>query len=73
MKFILTMTGRGLITLPAALRKQLGLKENDQFSAELTADGILLKPVATVPIEIYSADRLEEFASMERELSKAMK
>ncbi|RPI67709.1 MAG: AbrB/MazE/SpoVT family DNA-binding domain-containing protein [Ignavibacteriae bacterium] len=73
MKHILTMTERGLITLPSSLRKQLGLKGNDQFQADITSEGILLRPVATVPIEVYSADRINEFAAEEQKLAKAMK
>lgn len=72
MKFLLTVSGRGLITLPAKLRKALGLKAEDQLIAETTSEGLLLRPAVTLPVEIYSQERVAEFDAAEAELQKAL-
>jgi AbrB family looped-hinge helix DNA binding protein len=41
MKATVTITSRGVITLPAKLRQALGLKANDQLIAETTPEGLL--------------------------------
>lgn len=68
MKATLTITSRGVITLPAKLRHALGLKPDDQLIAETTPDGLLLRPAVTLPVEIYSAEREREFDVGEAEL-----
>jgi AbrB family looped-hinge helix DNA binding protein len=73
MKATLTITGRGVITLPSQFRKALGIFAADQLIAETTADGILLRPAVTLPIEMYSAERLDEFAGAEAELAAVLK
>lgn len=40
----LPIRNKGQITLPAKLRRKLGLEEGDFVEVEETADGILLKP-----------------------------
>ena len=69
MKATLTITERGVITLPAKLRSALGLSANDQLIAETTPEGLLLRPAVTLPIEIYSDDRVREFEAAEAELA----
>ena len=69
MNTTLTITSRGVISLPAALRRAIGLKANDQLIAEATPDGILLRPAITVPLEIYSDVRINEFEAGEAELA----
>ena len=60
------LTERGTITLPATMRKALGLAGKQQLIVETTDDGaILLRPAAIVPIETYSEERIAEFASEE--------
>ena len=73
MKTTLTITERGVITLPAKLRQAMGLAANDQLSAETTPDGLLLKPAVTLPIEMYSDERLREFDAAEAELAAVLK
>jgi len=68
MKTTLSITARGVITLPAKLRKALGLSADDQLIAETTPEGLLLRPAVTLPIELYSDDRLREFDEAEAEL-----
>ena len=72
MKTTLTLTSRGVVTLPAKIRRALGLKPDDQLIAETTAEGLLLRPAVTLPIEIYSAKRIREFDDAEAELAKVL-
>ena len=72
MKTTLTITERGVITLPAKLRHALGLSANDQLIAETTPDGLLLRPAVTLPIEMYSEGRLREFEAAETELATVL-
>ena len=65
MKTTLTITSRGVVTLPAKLRREMGLKANDQLIAETTAEGLLLRPAVTLPVEIYSEERVREFDEAE--------
>lgn len=41
---------KGQVTLPAAIRKQLGIKKGDLVAVEATADGVLITPRAVVAI-----------------------
>jgi len=72
MKTTVTVTSRGVITLPAKLRQALGLKAEDILIAETTPEGVLLRPAVTLPVEIYSAARVREFDEAEAELKKAL-
>lgn len=72
MKTTLTMTERGVITLPAKLRKALGLSADDQLIAETTSEGLLLRPAITLPIEMYSEARLREFDEAEADLAAVL-
>ena len=70
MKTTVTITRRGVITLPAKLRQALGLKGDDHLIAETTPEGLLLRPAVTLPIEIYSPAREREFDAAEAELAE---
>jgi len=72
MKTTLTVTRRGVVTLPAKLRKALGIKADDQLIAETTPEGLLLRPAVTLPIEMYSETRIREFDQAETELEKTL-
>ncbi len=72
MKATLTITSRGVVTLPAKLRQVLGLKADDQLIAETTPEGLLLRPAVTMPIELYSAEREQEFDAAEAQLAAAL-
>lgn len=72
MKATLTITSRGVVTLPAKLRNAMGLKADDMLIAEMTSEGILLRPAVTLPIESYSAARVREFDQAEAELAKVL-
>lgn len=47
--------------IPATLRRRFCLEDGAQVIAEETKDGVLIRPAATIPIEIYSAERKAEF------------
>lgn len=72
MQATLTITSRGVVTLPAKLRQAMGLKADDQLIAETTPEGLLLRPAVTLPVEIYSDKRVAEFDEAEAELAAAM-
>ena len=69
MKATLTITSRGVVTLPAKLRQALGLKADDQLIAETTPDGLLLRPAVTLPVELYTPEREREFDAAEADLA----
>jgi len=69
MKTTVTITSRGVITLPAKLRQALGLKADDQLIAETTPEGLLLRPSFTLPLEMYTPEREREFDDAEAELA----
>ena len=73
MKATLTITRRGVVTLPSKLRQALGLKAYDQLIAETTPDGLLLRPAITLPLEIYSEKRIRELDEAEAELDKVLR
>jgi antitoxin PrlF len=72
MKATLTLTNRGVVTLPAKLRRALGLRADDQLIAETTPEGLLLRPAVTLPVEIYSEKRIREFDAAEAQLTKVL-
>jgi len=69
MKTAITITERGVITLPAKLRRALGLMADDILIAETTPEGLLLRPAVTLPVEIYTEERMREFDESEAELA----
>lgn len=69
MKANVIISSRGVITLPAKLRQALGLKAEDHLIAETTPEGLLLRPAVTLPVEMYTPERVREFAAAEQELA----
>lgn len=61
-----------MVTLPARLRQALGLKGDDQLIAETTPEGLLLRPAVTLPIELYTPERVREFDAAEAELAAVL-
>ena len=72
MKAIVTITSRGVVTLPARLRQALGLKADDQLIAEATPEGLLLRPAVTLPLEAYTPQREREFDEAEADLATVL-
>lgn len=73
MKATVTVTSRGVVTLPLGIRKALGIKADDTLIAETTPDGLLLRPAVTLPVEIYNDKRIREFDEAEKDLAVAMR
>jgi antitoxin PrlF len=69
MQATLTINSRGVVTLPAKLRQAMGLKADDQLIAETTPQGLLLRPAVTLPLEMYTPERVQEFDEAEAELA----
>ena len=59
---IVTISDRGTITLPKDLRQKYGLEAGGKIVIEESEEGLLLRPGVTFSIEVYSNNRLEEFA-----------
>jgi len=57
----LKMSERGTVTLPKVMRQQLAGGNERLLVAESTDQGILLRPAAVFPIELYSEERIAEF------------
>jgi antitoxin PrlF len=73
MKTTVTVNSRGVVTIPAKLRRAVGIRADDQLIAEATAEGLLLRPAVTLPIEMYSDARIKEFDVEEAELAKVLR
>jgi AbrB family looped-hinge helix DNA binding protein len=52
---------KGVLTIPAALRKRFGLHDGSLVIAEERADGILLRPAVATPLEMYEDNRAAGF------------
>ncbi|MCF7997312.1 MAG: AbrB/MazE/SpoVT family DNA-binding domain-containing protein [Chromatiaceae bacterium] len=53
---------KGQVTIPRAILRSVGLTGDAPLLVETTSEGaILLKPAAVYPVELYSAQRIEEF------------
>jgi antitoxin PrlF len=53
---------RGQVTLPADVRKAMGLRPGDTLVVRLEEGRLVLEPAVVVPVEQYSDERVEEFA-----------
>jgi len=52
---------RGTVVIPATLRQKYRLEEGSQIIVESLTEGVLLRPVVTLPVEIYTPERKAEF------------
>jgi len=52
---------RGTVVIPAPMRRSYGFEEGSMVTMEARSDGVLLRPVVTLPIEIYTPERKAEF------------
>ena len=52
---------RGVIVVPARLRRKFGIKEGGLVVAEERAEGILIRPAVAMPVEVYTPERKAEF------------
>lgn len=60
-KPIVQLSGRGTVTLPAAVRRELGLGEGDVLTVEIRDGAILLVPAEVTEVERYTDERIREF------------
>ena len=72
MQVQLSINTRGVVTLPAKIRKAMGFQANDQLIAETTPQGLLLRPSVTLPLEMYTPSRVQEFDAAEADLAALM-
>ena len=82
MRATVTLTSRGVVTLPAKLRQALGQWNGaalitgrplvDALIAEATPEGLLLRPAVTLPVEMYTPQREREFDAAEADLAAGM-
>lgn len=72
MQVTISVSGRGLIVLPVEMRKEAGIRPQDTLIAETTPEGILLRPAVTLPVEIYTPERVAEFDAAEAELAAVL-
>jgi len=60
------------MTLPVKLRKRYGLEQNDELMVEETEQGLLLRPVVSMPIEFYSESRIAEFSEEDAAIGRTL-
>ncbi len=58
---IAQVSGRGTVTLPADLRRKLGLRRGDVLGVRLTGGSIVLTPAVVTSVELYTDERIAEF------------
>lgn len=52
---------RGVVVIPARMRRRFGLEEGSLIIAEEREDGILIRPAVALPVEVYTPERRAEF------------
>lgn len=72
MQDCITVGIQGTITIPARLCEAYGLKPNDKLIIQPSDEGLLLRPVLGESIELYTEDRIAEFADEEEELGSIL-
>ena len=55
------VSNRGQITLPAALRKRLGIKGGDVVILEERENEVVLKPGVVLEVELYSDEQIAQW------------
>ncbi|MFA4835449.1 MAG: AbrB/MazE/SpoVT family DNA-binding domain-containing protein [Dehalococcoidia bacterium] len=61
MRETLKVSSRGQITLPASIRKRVGIQEGSAVIIEDRGNEVVLKPAAIFEIEIYSDKQIAEW------------
>ena len=72
MQVTFMINSRGVVMLPAKLRQAMGLKADEQLIAETTPQGLLLRPAVTLPLELYTPERVQEFDAAEADLAAVL-
>ncbi|MGQ0383570.1 MAG: AbrB/MazE/SpoVT family DNA-binding domain-containing protein [Gammaproteobacteria bacterium] len=63
MKESLLVSDRGQVTLPAAMRKTLGIGKNSVVTAEAVDGRIVLTPAVVLETELYSDEQVRSWDS----------
>lgn len=59
---VISVNQRGALTLPKEVRDRLGVTSGGQLIVDCAASGeVVLRAGVVMPVEIYSAARMEEF------------
>ncbi len=66
-----SVSSRALVALTSAMLEAAGIRVHDIVIAETTPEGILLRPAVTLPVEIYSGERIAEFDTAESGMAEA--
>lgn len=66
MRETLIVSSRGQITLPAAIRKRIGIKEGSAVIVEDRGNELVLKPAAVFEVEMYSDKEVAEWAAADQ-------
>lgn len=61
MKSTLVVTTRGQITLPAALRKSMGIQGGGVVTVEEQGGRLILSPAAVMEVEMYSDEQVRHW------------
>jgi len=62
---VITVNERGALTLPKEVRDKLGVTRGGHLVVDMNGDGeVLLRATVVVPVEVYSAARVEQFQRM---------
>lgn len=61
MQRIAQLSRRGTLTLPAEIRRELGLEEGDVLAVTRSGRSIVLTPTVVTPVELYTDERIAEF------------
>ena len=72
MRSKVTINERSVITIPARMREAFGIKPNDELIIEDTEQGLLLRPSVSVPVEMYTEQRIKEFARDEEAIGELL-
>jgi AbrB family looped-hinge helix DNA binding protein len=71
METLISVNKRGVLTLPKEVRRRIGMTEGRPMSVRVTEEGVLLVPVVAFPVEVYTPERLAEFAEEEAKLVRS--
>jgi len=62
---VITVNERGALTLPKEAREKLGVTRGGQLIIDMDENGeVILRAGVVIPVEIYTAERIEEFQKM---------
>ncbi|MBF0559425.1 MAG: AbrB/MazE/SpoVT family DNA-binding domain-containing protein [Nitrospirae bacterium] len=66
MKETLIVSSRGQVTLPALLRKRVGIREGSAVIIEDRGNELVLKPAVVLEIDMYSDRQISEWDAADR-------